>query len=183
MCSSFESGCHPSKDSKATRIALKLVALGISVALSVAPKPALAVDGCKVLLCLAAPSWRSIPQCVPVIQDVMRDLARGRPFPVCTMSGNGNNAQHQWASAPANCPAQYTRLVDVRNGPHYICDYVGAISIDIDGAPWSRIWWQVGGDSVTEFLPAAKARLGTWDTRFDDDHARWLASQPQPAPY
>ena len=31
------------------------------------PTPARAVDGCKVLLCLAAPSWRSIPECVPTI--------------------------------------------------------------------------------------------------------------------
>ena len=35
-----------------------------------------------------------------------------------------------------------------------------------------------GGDTVTEFTPAAKARFGTWDTRFDDDYALWLASQP-----
>ncbi|HNO43391.1 MAG TPA: hypothetical protein PKJ12_12395, partial [Ottowia sp.] len=31
------------------------------------PTSAHAVDGCKVLLCLAAPSWRSIPECVPTI--------------------------------------------------------------------------------------------------------------------
>ena len=32
-----------------------------------ASKPAHAVDGCKVLLCLAAPSWRSIPRPGPPI--------------------------------------------------------------------------------------------------------------------
>ncbi|RZA15171.1 MAG: hypothetical protein EOP02_25220, partial [Proteobacteria bacterium] len=35
-------------------------------------------DGCVVLLCLAAPSWRAIPQCVPPIRQLFRDLARGR---------------------------------------------------------------------------------------------------------
>ena len=29
-----------------------------------APSAAHAVDGCLVLLCFAAPSWKSIPQCV-----------------------------------------------------------------------------------------------------------------------
>ena len=66
--------------------------------------PARAADGCKVLLCFAAPSWRSIPQCVPPIQEVLHDLARGKPFPVCAMSGPANSASHQWSSAPAYCP-------------------------------------------------------------------------------
>jgi hypothetical protein len=35
---------------------------------------------------------------------------------------------------------------------------------------------------VTDFSPAAKTQLGAWDTRFDDDYAKWLASLPPPAP-
>jgi hypothetical protein len=35
---------------------------------------------------------------------------------------------------------------------------------------------------VTEFTPAAKAQLGTWDTKFDDDYAAWFAALPPPAP-
>ena len=65
-----------------------------------ASTPAHAVDGCKVLLCLAAPSWRSIPECVPTINQLHRDLARGKPFPVCSMAGAGNSANNTWASAP-----------------------------------------------------------------------------------
>ena len=53
--------------------------------------------------------------------------------------------------------------------------------IQIDGAPWARIWWSMGGDSVTEFLPAAKARLGSWDSRFDDDQAARMATLPPAA--
>lgn len=146
------------------------------------PTPAHAVDGCKVLLCFAAPSWRSIPQCVPPIQQVLRDLARGRPFPTCAMSGPANSASHQWSSAPAYCPPQYTRVFDGESGPVYSCDYTGAVAVNIDGVLWARTWWSFAGDSVTEFTPAAKAQLGTWDTKFDDDYATWLALVPPPAP-
>lgn len=144
--------------------------------------PANAVDGCKVLLCLAAPSWRSIPECVPTINQLNRDLARGKPFPVCSMAGAGNSATNTWASAPTNCPSQYTRFVDGDSGRIYTCDYDGAVTVTIDGAPFTRTWWSMGGDTVTEFTTAAKAQLGTWDTRFDDDYALWLTSLPPSVP-
>ena len=150
------------------------------VASTLVPTPAHAVDGCLVLLCLAAPSWRAIPQCVPPVQQLFSDLARGKPFPTCSMSGAGNCANHAWSSAPAFCPPQYTRIIDGESGPIYQCDYSGAISVSINGAPFSRTWWSFGGDSVTEFSPAAKTQLGTWDTRFDDDYAKWLAALPPP---
>lgn len=141
-----------------------------------------AADGCKVLLCLAAPSWRSISQCVPPVNEVLRDLAVGRPFPVCNMSGPFNTATNQWSSAPSYCPPQYTRVSDGNNGPVYSCDYTGAISVNIQGALWARTWWNYSGDTVTEFTPAAKAQIGTWDSRFEDDYAAWLASVPAPEP-
>jgi hypothetical protein len=157
-----------------------LIALG--TALMLLPKPAHAVDGCLVLLCLAAPSWRAIPQCVPPVKQLFRDLARGKGFPTCGMAGAGNRANHVWSNAPAYCPPQYTRVIDGESAPIYQCDYSGAISVSINGAPFSRTWWTFGGDSVTEFSPAGKAQLGSWDTRFDDDYAKWLASPPRPAP-
>lgn len=143
--------------------------------------PAAAVDGCKVLLCLAAPNWRAIPQCVPTINQLLHDLSRGRPFPTCSMSGAGNTAANQWASAPDNCPPQYTHVFDGPNGPIYSCNYTGAVAVNIDGSLWARTWWNMGGESVTEYTPAAKARLTTWDTRFEDDYAVWLAITPPPA--
>src|SRR6218665_4033280 len=96
--------------------------------------PALAVDGCQVLLCLAAPSWRAIPQCVPTVTQLLRDLARGKTFPSCAMSGNGNSADHTWTNAPSFCPVQYTRIHEGPHGPIYTCDYVGAVAVSIDGA-------------------------------------------------
>lgn len=138
-----------------------------------------AVDGCQVLLCLAG-NWRSIQQCVPPVMQVLRDLARGRAFPTCNMGGS-SSAVANWASAPGNCPPQYTRSYDTESSTVYTCDYAGAISVSIDSVLFTRTWWNMGGDSVTEYTPAAKLRLGTWDTRFDDDYALWLATIP-PAP-
>lgn len=141
-----------------------------------------AVDGCTVLLCLAAPSWRAIEQCVPPVRQVLRDLARGKPFPACTMAGSGNTASHAWSAAPDFCPPQYTRAYDGPHGPVYTCDYDGAISVTVGGVPFARTWWSMGGDSVTDFSPAAKTQLGTWDKRFDDEFAAWLSSQASAAP-
>ena len=157
-----------------------VVPAGVALLLGTAAAPAAAVDGCLVLLCLAAPSWKAIPQCVPPVQQVFKDIAKGKPFPTCSMSGTGNSANHAWSSAPAFCPPQYTRTFEAESGPIYLCDHTGAISVSINGAPFSRTWWSFGGDSVTEFSPAAKTQLGTWDTRFDDDYAKWLAALPPP---
>jgi len=96
------------------------------------------------------------------------------------MSGSGNGARHAWSSAPAYCPPQYTRVIEGESAPIFQCDYSGAISVSINGALFSRTWWNVGGDSVTEFSSAAKTQLGSWDTRFDEDYAKWLATLPPP---
>ncbi len=143
-----------------------------------APTAAHAVDGCLVLLCFAAPSWKSIPQCVPPIRQVLRDLARGKAFPTCGMSGTGNSARHAWARAPGYCPPQYTRVQETESGPIYTCDYTGAITVSIDGKPFTRTWWGKGGDTVTDFSPVAKSQLGSWDTKYDDDRAAWQRSRP-----
>jgi len=45
------------------------------------------------------------------------------------------------------------------------------------GSLWTRTWWTLG-DTVTEYTDTAKASLGTWDTRFDDDLAAWRGVHP-----
>lgn len=166
------------------QVAAVAAALLVALVLTLIALPARGSDGCQVLLCLAAPKWREIPMCVPVVQRVLRDLARGRPFPVCAMTGAGNTANHDWASPPTFCPPQYTRVIDGAGDgaspPRYECDYSGAVSVLINGTPFTRTWWSYSGDTVTEFSPAAKAQLGYWDTRFDDDYARWLGTLPPP---
>lgn len=98
------------------------------------------------------------------------------------MAGPGNSSRHEWACAPARCPAQYTRVSEGPNGPVYSCDYTGAVAINVDGVAWARTWWNLDGGSVTEFTSAAKKGLATWDSKFDDDYAAWLAAQPPSPP-
>jgi hypothetical protein len=152
-------------------------AIALAALLTLSPS-AHAVDGCLVLLCFAAPNWRAIPQCVPPIQSVLRDLAHGRPFPTCGMSGAGNHASHQWAGAPTYCPPQYTHVGEGESGMVYSCDYIGAVSVTLNGALWARTWWSLTGNTSTEFTPTAKASLHSWDTTFDNDYRAWLAAQP-----
>jgi hypothetical protein len=161
----------------ASRTLRNAASAALMALLSFCMTPALALDGCKVLLCLAAPSWRAIPECVQTITQMYRDLARRKPFPTCAMTGAGNSARHAWASAPDYCPPQYTRVWSGEYGPEYSCDYAGAVTVEIDGVAFTRTWWGLDGDTSTEFTPTAKARLGTWDGRFDDDYAAWLAAQ------
>jgi hypothetical protein len=149
-----------------------------AAALGMVAPAAHAVDGCLVLLCFAAPSWRAIPQCVPPIRQVLRDLARGRAFPTCGMAGPGNSASHAWASPPGFCPPQYTQSFSVEGSTSYTCNYNGAVSVNVNGAPFARTWWNMSGDSVTDFSPGAKAQLGRWDNRFDLEYAQWQASLP-----
>ena len=115
-----------------------MFALAVALCGVMTPRQAHAVDGCLVLLCFAAPSWRSVPQCVPPIKQVLRDLARGKSFPTCGMAGGGNSATHAWASAPGYCPPQYTRVFEGESGTIYTCDYAGAVTVNINGAPFTR---------------------------------------------
>lgn len=169
----------PVSVAKRSPSSLQRLFVGVAVASAVVASPrSWAVDGCLALLCFAAPNWRGTQQCVPPVVQVLRDLARGRPFPRCDMAGAGNSAKAEWAAAPTFCPPQYTRAVENESTQFHICDYAGAVSVSINGELFSRTWWNMGGDSVTEFSIAAKTQLRTWDTRFDDDYARWLSQQP-----
>ncbi|MEZ5644343.1 MAG: hypothetical protein R3E94_06370 [Burkholderiaceae bacterium] len=67
---------------------------------------------------------------------------------------------------------------ETESGPIYTCDYTGAITVNIDGKPFTRTWWDMGGDTVTDFSPVAKSQLGSWDTKYDDDRAAWQRSRP-----
>ena len=174
-----DQGARQAPRARSARSALALA--GLLAGLTSAPSSAHAADGCLVLLCLAAPSWRAIAQCVPPVKEVLRDLARGKPFPSCAMSGAGNGADNRRSSAPDFCPSQYTVPVLLESGTAYWCQFDGAVGVTINGSLWSRTWWSLRGDSVTEFSQEAKAAMGVWETRFDDDYAAWLAMQP-PAP-
>lgn len=177
MRQAVEAFVGPRPERKAIASAAPLAMLTLIGAMGI-PPDARGADGCLVMLCLAAPSWRAIPQCVPPVTQLFRDLAHGRPFPTCSMAGAGNSASHAWSRAPSFCPPQYTTSRDTTEGQQYDCRYLGAVSVSINGRFFARTWWRLSGDSVTDFSPVAKAQLGHWDTRFDDDYAAWLAAVP-----
>ena len=150
--------------------------LGLGLGLS---GPAHAVDGCKVLLCMAG-NWQNISQCEPTVRQALRDVARGRGWPSCSMGGN--NATGNQYVAPEQCPEQYRiSSVDWRDRIVYSCPFSGVIHVAVEGRPWARTWWSPSGDSVVEWLPSAKAAFAStpdaMDVRFDRDHAAWVISE------
>ena len=151
--------------------------LGLGLGLSA---PAHAVDGCKLLLCMAG-NWLNISQCTPTVRQALRDVARGSLWPTCGMGGN--SATGNQYVAPEQCPQQYITNAGTDEGgrPIYSCPFSGVIHVAVEGRAWSRTWWSLSGDSVVEWLPAAKAAFANspdaMDVRFDRDHAAWIAFQ------
>jgi hypothetical protein len=153
------------------------LAVNVLVA-TVASGSAHAFDGCKVILCLAGP-WRSIPECVPDVKEALRCMARGKCWPRCASApGVGLS----WTSA-YNCPPQYL-VQNEWQGTSY-CAKTGVVDVAFNGvASWVRVWFNQGDDSSVslEYSAAAKAFIGpdNVNTTFDDDYARWVATQPPP---
>lgn len=164
--------------STAVRSLVQLAALsGLALGLS---GPAHAVDGCKLLLCMAG-NWKNISQCEPTVRQALRDVARGRGWPTCSMSGSSGTG-NQYV-APEQCPEQYRTIsgTDDNGRVIYSCPFSGVIHVAVEGRPWSRTWWSPSGDSVVEWLPAAKAAFASspdsMDDKFDRDHAAWVISE------
>ena len=153
------------------------VATSLGLALS---GPAHAVDGCRLLLCLAG-NWQNISECAPTVRQALRDVARGHAWPTCNMAGNSASG-NQYA-APERCPEQYISSVVTDDNGRVIasCPFSGVIHVAVDGQAWSRTWWSPSGDSVIEWLPAAKAAFarsaGAMDERFAREHAAWVVSE------
>ena len=95
-------------------------------------------------------------------------------------AATGNIATHEWAAAPGNCPAQYT--VPDSDGGSATCLANGVVRVRINGTPWSHIWWDMAGETATEYSAEARARLGSAvDRKFDLDYATWRESQDRAA--
>jgi hypothetical protein len=156
-------------------------ALLIWIASTITATPVRAADGCTVLLCLAG-HWQSIPECGPPVHSALRDLARGRGLPPCSLVSVGKGADARVESSSAhNCPPQYRErqreTASGRVAPH--CAFDGVIHTTVDGVAWSDVWWSSDGRSVTNYSAAARAQLGPggYDTQFDDDRAAWSAER------
>lgn len=153
-----------------------LLAAVAAVSFGVSTPPAQAVDGCLLLMCLAAPKPKEIPMCAMTIRDYLHDAARGKPFPGCGgMSGQSN-------VDASNCPPQYITMVqtsvDVLTP---VCRWTGVTVTYVDGQVFTRAWWNQAGESVIEYTPDARARLaagnGQIDPTWDLDLAAWQAAQ------
>ena len=87
------------------RIAVKgLIALMMTGApLSESAQAQDASFGCKVLLCAAAsaPGWSGIPYCVPVMQELFRQLAHGGAWPVCAEGQAGGLGYEPYLPCPS----------------------------------------------------------------------------------
>lgn len=179
-------------------------ALACAALLGTSPTASLASDGCTVLLCLAG-NWRSIGQCVPPVSKALRDLALGRSFPVCGFAsapsldlsvpsadaqssptppqGTSSAVVLRWADA-SFCPSQYRTTVEGESSATSLCSFSGAIEVSIGGQLWNRTWWNLSGDSVTEWTPTARAAVPQTaaDDRFERDYETWKAQQGSSAP-
>jgi hypothetical protein len=165
--------------SAALRSRLQLPALLCTVVLTLGlSSPAQAADGCNVLLCLAG-NWKNISQCRPPVAEMMRDVARGRHFPGC--DSGGNSAAANRAIAASECPLQYRTETMAEGTIEYLCPFSSVIDVAVEGRPWCRTWWSPSGDSVTEWLPAARAAFAAnpteIDERFAHDYVAWVAAQ------
>ena len=80
-------------------------------------QPALAQDasfGCKALLCAAAsaPGWSGIPYCVPVMQELFRELAHGDGWPSCPEGHTSGLGYEPYLA----CPAGWTAVQSAPSG-------------------------------------------------------------------
>lgn len=148
-----------------------------------APK-AHAVDGCKLLLCLAG-NWKNIGECVPTVRQALRDLARGHAFPSCAMSSAGNNSAFQWANE-ATCPPWYSNY-NWRTGAWQSCSYPGVITVSMNGVWWADVFVDPsGGNTSTSYSQAARDQLANTagvDPTFDMDRARYVPPPVQGPQY
>lgn len=166
---------------KSSRFKVKSWAVSVAMAslTMFASTSAHAVDGCKFLLCIAGP-WTSISQCVGTVKQVFRDLARGKPFPTCNMSGGGNAAGNTWVDQQS-CPSMY-RQYDY-DGNYAGCSYPGRIDVYVSGALWSQVYWDMGGNTSTWYSGAARSSLtqtpgsAPLDDAFLNDLNGWNSAQ------
>lgn len=77
-----------------------------------------AADGCKFMLCMGAPNPMGVNECVSTVKDVLRDLAKGKSMPTCSLvdgtdsKASGSWVDHERASLTAMCPDGYRQGQD-----------------------------------------------------------------------
>jgi len=148
---------------------------------------AFAVDGCKVILCLAG-NWKGIVACVPPVREALRDMALGHAYPHCDMSQGSPSVPGQPDPTRAdntptnedNCPVMHSRYSPT-TGMWEGCKYAGVISVVVNDQPWTDVFWDTSGDTSTRYSDAARAQLGdNIDPTYDRDLLACGKCQPPP---
>lgn len=98
---------------------------------------------CEVVLCLANPNGATaVKECVAPIKKLWKELAKGKPFPHCSMNSGdsqGNSAKNTMLTGK-NCPAQHRFYV----GKIAMCQYQGVINVKVANKPYTRVYWSEG---------------------------------------
>lgn len=95
--------------------------------------------GCKVLLCAAAaaPSWSGIPYCVPVMQQLFTQLAKGGGWPTCAQGDASPIGYQPYAACSAGSTPIAVNQVNAfaRDGDATTTSYTASPSGSQCGAP------------------------------------------------
>lgn len=127
--------------------------VGVSI---LAPGTARADDwGCQVILCLSNPGGpEQYGECVPPVEKLWAALRHGDPFPTCDFGAGGSQGT---SAVNVFAGAGYCREdLLYWGGPEQselLCNARGAINVEIDGALYTRVWWDARGAdrTITEF--------------------------------
>lgn len=138
--------------------------------------PAHAVDGCKVMLCIAG-NWQNIAVCRPEVEEAMREVERGHGWPQCS---EAPNMGLEWTTE-ATCPPFYARYGG-DSGGYMGCTYGAVVRTKVNGAPWADMFWAPGTTSTsTKYYPPARTALGAnTDPRYDTDAAQYVPPTAPP---
>lgn len=132
---------------------------------------------CEVVLCMANPQGATaLKQCEPPWKKLMKHLADGHSFPHCDMGSGSNGSKNEATTRGTSvdhCPPQYIRSRENDNGVHYYCHYRKVTTIQVNGQPFVRVWWNSDADSVTEQMNTQAANAPGASTKFADDYAAW----------
>jgi len=119
--------------------------------------------GCQVTLCLSNPGGpEQYGECVPPIGKLWAALRHGDPLPTCDFGAGGSqgtSAVNIFASA-GYCREDLLYW----GGPEQselLCNARGAIDVEIDGALYTRVWWDARGAdrTITEFYGAGSTQV------------------------
>ena len=96
--------------------------------------------------------------------------------------GGSSSAHLQWASE-ATCPPFYS-YYNPESGAWSGCRFDGIVSVRVNSAPWSDLFWYSGGGATsTRYYDPARTALGaSMDPTYDRDAAAYVPSVVVPEP-